>query len=232
MKAAHDTVDRVAYEILDEIVCPVVGIRGVWADITRVEISTYLERPGREATRQRKEIITRIAKRYGASEYALAQVWAQPLALVALVAAGRSSYRSYGKDDKKLRELTADDAWKSLAYRDERLRSAQVVRAKVVSVKPDGVLLKAWRQEIMVSVADVAWGKDVKPAKYAKVGEQLDVTILRSPVTDYDVKPYVTSPAAGWLPWPKEKPKKIVSRKVARRRALKRARERREKSGS
>jgi len=213
MKSAEDMVTRVAYEILDEIVCPVVGIKDVWADVTKAEIPLYLESQGREATRQRKEIITRIAKRYGASEYAIAQAWRQPLAIVALVAMGRGSFRSYGKDDKKGRELTADDAWKSLAYDDERLRPAQVVRAKVVSTPAHGIHLKHGRWGILVHVTDVPWCRDVGPDEYAKVGEWLDVTILRSLPNE--------RMAVGWLPWPKKELTKKVSIKAARRSAMK-----------
>ena len=205
-------VDKVAYEILDEIVCPVVGIKGCWADVTQAEIPLYLSDVKREAVRQRKEIITRIAKRYGASEYALSTVWRQPIALVALVAMGQGAYRSYAEGDKEGKAIPAEDAWSHLASTDEHLRSAQVVRAKVVSTPAHGIHLKAGRWEILVHVTDVPWCRDVGPDEYAKVGEWLDVAILRT-------VPGETA-ATGWLPWPKEEPKRKTSLKVVRRRAM------------
>lgn len=219
LKAAETEVMRVAYEILDEIVCPVVGIKGAWADLTQAEIPLYLDSSKREATRQRKEIITKIAKRYGASEYSLAQVWRQPLALVALVAMGRGVYRRYADGDKKGKAVPPDQAWSYLAYADERLRPAQVVKAKVVSTPRHGIHLRAGRWSILVHITDVAWGKDVGPDEYAKVGEQLEVTILRTLPGE--------NAAVGWLPWPKETPKKTVSLKVARRKAVKEMKARR-----
>ena len=205
-------VDKVAYEILDEIVCPVVGIKGVYADITQAEIALYLSDTKREAVRQRKEIIARIAKRYGASEYALSTVWHQPIALVALVAMGKGEYRSYAEGDKKGRAIPAEEAWACLAHTDEHIRPAQVVRAKVFSTPAHGIHLRRGRWEILVHVTDVPWCRDVGPDEYAKVGEWLDVTILRT-------VPGETA-TVGWLPWPKKELTKKASRAVARRRAM------------
>lgn len=217
--AVARAVDAVAYEILDQIVCPVVGIKGCWADVNQADITCYLSYDKRKAAKQRKEIITRIASRYGASEYMLANVWKKPLVHVALVAMGRGRYVTFKNGSKKGTPVPESDAWVHLAHEDERLRPAQVVRAKVVSVPRHGLHLKYGHHEIVVRAADVGWGSGVPPAKYAKVGEFLDVTILRQPVTDHSVRPWVTSPAAGWLPWPKAKLKRRVSRETLRKRA-------------
>ncbi len=126
-KSAHDEVMRVGYEILDEIVCPVVGIKGVWADLTQAELSLYLDSRRREAVRQRKAIITKIARRYGASEYSLAMVWDKPVALVALVAMGRSAYERH-EEGKKARPVPNKEAWSLLARMDKRINARRRAR--------------------------------------------------------------------------------------------------------
>jgi len=120
MSKASDLVIKTAHEILEEIIAPVVGINGVWADVFQAEPSLYVSNQRRKASEQRKKIITKVARRYNAQEYALAHVWRQPLALFALVAMSKSNYmRSDGKDKK--RRLTANDAWEYLDYQDKRL---------------------------------------------------------------------------------------------------------------
>jgi len=127
LKQAADHVCEIAYEILDEIICPIVGMKGVWADIFQAEPSLYVSDKKKIAVEQRKKIITKVAKKYGADEYALAQAWRQPLALFALVAMSHSGYiRSSGKG--KDRKLTAKDAWEHLAGMDKKLAKAMARR--------------------------------------------------------------------------------------------------------
>lgn len=118
-RKAADLVIKVAFEILDEIICPIVGIRGVWADPFMAEPSLYLT-GGRKDVAKRKKIIIETARRFGSDEYSLARAWRQPLVIFALAAMSKGGYvRSYGKG--KERKLTAKDAWELLKHEDERL---------------------------------------------------------------------------------------------------------------
>ncbi len=84
-----------------------------------------------------------------------------------------------------------------------RVKAGQTVKAKVVSAAPHGIHLAHGDIEILVHVSDVEWGEETSPREYAKIGDELDVKILR--FVDGDSKS-----AAGWLPWPSKK--KSVSR--------------------
>jgi hypothetical protein len=123
-KEAADHVCDVACEILDEIIAPTVGIEAFYADIFVAEPRLYLSDKKRLAAKQRKKIITKVAKRYGGDEYALARVWDQPLALFAVVAMSRTSYTS-STGDGKIRKHTAKDAWEHLAYCDKILTKSR-----------------------------------------------------------------------------------------------------------
>ncbi len=84
-----------------------------------------------------------------------------------------------------------------------RMRVGKTVKAKVVSAAPHGIHLAHGDVEILVHVSDVEWGEEISPREYAKIGDELDVRILR--FVDREGKS-----AAGWLPWPTKK--KSVSR--------------------
>lgn len=75
-----------------------------------------------------------------------------------------------------------------------RLRPAQVVKAIVTAVAPHGVHLDYRGVHIVVHVTDVPWGQELGPDEVARVGDTMDVTILRL-VGDGEG-------AVGWLPWP------------------------------
>lgn len=82
-----------------------------------------------------------------------------------------------------------------------KLRSAQRVQARVTAVTPHGIHLKKGRLEILVHVTDVPWGPELDPEEYAKVGDVLEVTILRVASSG--------KAATGWLPWPAAAPPAI-----------------------
>lgn len=129
-RKAADRVLKVAYEILDDIIAPTVGIKGIWANLFMAEPSTYLSDKTKVASEQRKKIITKVARRYGAQEYALAHAWRQPIALFALVAMSQSGYVVSEGSGKKTRKLTAKDAWEYLDNEDRKLASERRARAK------------------------------------------------------------------------------------------------------
>lgn len=128
-KKAADLVLKVAYEILDDIIAPTVGIRGAWADLFLATPSTYLSNATKVAREQRKKIVTEVARRYGGDVYGIAHAWNQPLALFALAALSQSGYVRSEGSGKKTRKLTAKDAWAHLDYEDKRLARERKARA-------------------------------------------------------------------------------------------------------
>jgi hypothetical protein len=117
---ASGLVCRVAYEILDEIICPITGIEAAWADVFMAEPCLYVSDKKKVAVEQRKKIITQVAKRYGGDVYAIAHAWRQPLALFALVAMSAAGYVSSAGTGKRTKKLTAKDAWAYLEHQDKR----------------------------------------------------------------------------------------------------------------
>jgi len=133
-KHAANLVLDVAEEILDEIIAPTVGIKGVWADFFLATPSTYTSDRRGDAVAQRKKIILAVAKRYDGDVYALARAWRQPLALFAVVAMSQVHYTSStGKG--KSRRPGAKEAWELLAEEDKRLarqRKTWVKRSSMI----------------------------------------------------------------------------------------------------
>lgn len=84
--------------------------------------------------------------------------------------------------------------------------AGDTVRAKVVSLASHGIHLDHEGLEILVHVTDVDWSDELSAREYAKVGDELEVKILR--LTEDG------SSAVGWLPWPKwhQKGKKSAAR--------------------
>jgi len=134
LRQTADRVLEVASEILDEIIAPTVGIKGVWADFFLATPSTYTSDRRGDAVAQRKKIILAVAKRYGGDVYALARAWRQPLALFAVVAMSQVHYTSStGKG--KSRRPGAKEAWELLTEEDKRLarqRKTWVKRSSMI----------------------------------------------------------------------------------------------------
>ncbi len=171
-------VERAAQVILDEVVAPACGIKpGIWADIYHCDIGFFLSEKKKDRLRQLREIVSGISERLGGQEYALAGMVREPLALLALAALAGLRYDLHGRDGEK-KEFGPEAAWRALAAGDGMLRPAQTVRARVASASAEAVRLRSEGREIVVLASDVPSGASL--ARYAKPGEWLDVTVLRS----------------------------------------------------
>lgn len=89
-----------------------------------------------------------------------------------------------------------------------QVKPGDQIKAKVIAVESHGIHLDHAGLEILVHVTDVDWSDDLSPRDYARVGDQLEVTVLR--LTDDGLG------ATGWLPWPAGHPKSKTKKTVLR----------------
>lgn len=76
-------------------------------------------------------------------------------------------------------------------------RPGDFVKARVVTATDTCVWLlsEAPPLSITVGLDDVQWNKEIDPRAYGRIGEELDVKLLRVAKD--------SRTAAGWLPWPR-----------------------------